>query len=242
MATRPRKRRTLPRRRWTNPLAWAVWNQRRLNKIRHDGGIVPPPECRYHYNFDGVDDVIEIDQRLIPDPINDTFEVGFSLEGGSIADGTFVAQNTSGTPASREFQIYKLGGVFTVIIGGQTKNTTTLVTEGKWRFVFGARLLIYKSDVLVEDFALNRGVEAEPDATFTIGARHASSSTYGFYYTGIICNVYVNNTNFYAIDDNSNTIVDSVSGQNGTLINGTPQQWEYSCIGSFTDEFSEEFF
>jgi len=36
----------------------------------------------------------------------------------------------------------------------------------------------------------------------------------------------------YAIDDNSTTIIDSVSGQNGTLINGTPEQWEYICEDS----------
>ena len=49
MATKPRKK-TLPLKKWTNPLAWAVWNQRRLNKLR---SIKPAESGEYTSEYTG---------------------------------------------------------------------------------------------------------------------------------------------------------------------------------------------
>lgn len=55
--------------------------------------------------------------------------------------------------------------------------------------------------------------------------------------SGVIANIIVEQagtlTNSWAIDDNSNTIIDSVGGNNGTIINGNPGDWElYTKVGN----------
>jgi len=49
----------LPRKKWTNRLAWAVWKQRQNNKIRAGGDAL-----RWFYEGDGVGSVISLDTPL----------------------------------------------------------------------------------------------------------------------------------------------------------------------------------
>ena len=76
----------LPKRRWTNSLAWSVWAQRRNNKRRAGGNIPPPLNQRYFTQLDGQS---KYWRRIEPDygqTTNATLECLFYGGGGSGAE------------------------------------------------------------------------------------------------------------------------------------------------------------
>lgn len=188
-------------------------------------------ESRYFRRNEGTTDAYEMGARLIPDPLNH-FDVEFQVLGDVDISGVFVAQMTSSTTGSREFQLYNNGGAVSLLLGGNETISTTTITAGVWRFVFdGVNIEIFKNGASVETVVANVGASTEPNATFTVAARHnGTNSTYGFHYAGTIANVKVrdgsgNIVNSYPINDNSNDIADEVGGQDGVVINPSPDDW-----------------
>ena len=193
----------------------------------------PAVNYRYFRRNAGTTDAYEIGSRLIPNPL-DHFDVEFELVGITDAAGTFVAQNLTTTTSNKAFQIYKLVevSVFTVLLGGAVNAINTTASNGTWRFAYdGTILVVYKEGLVVETIVISKGIYDEPTATTTLSARHDNTLTsYGNNYAGIMANVKFRNpagelTNSYAIDDNNDTITDTTNGQDGTVINGVPEDW-----------------
>lgn len=191
-------------------------------------------ESRYFYRLHGdltsSDAVIETYERLIPDPSVDDFFIGFELVGDIPTDPSYVvSQNFSLDVADREFYIYVSGGLFTfqIGVGGVAFTTGQIVEEGAFKLSFiGTTYTILRDGVQVETGTFVRGSGIEPTATFVIGARHHTNlNAYTFVYDGIIANVNVNGTNFYAIDDNDANLVDSVGGKDAFIRNEVPSNW-----------------
>ena len=186
---------------------------------------------RYFRRNEGTTDGYETNARLIPSPLTH-FDVEFQLLGDVDITGTFVSQNVSSTSSAREFQIFQNNQPVQVILGGAINTLATTLTSGVWRIKFdGVDIQVIKDGAVIETFTPSIGSLSEPSATFTMCMRHdGTNSTYGFHYEGVMANVVIRNTsdqitNDYLIDDNSDTLVDRVSGQNGTVINGNADDW-----------------
>lgn len=191
------------------------------------------PKLRYFRQNRGVNDGIEIGARLIPNPLQH-FDVETQLLGSDIQDGTLISQNVSNTGASREFQIFvqESSGGLRAWLGGVQVTVSASPTAGVYRFMFdGTALIATRDGVEIHSSNPSIGSASEPSATTTFGFRHAGTlSSYGFIYDGAQANVRIRNQSgsvihSYAVGDNSDTIVDSVGGNNGTVINGNASDW-----------------
>lgn len=179
---------------------------------------------------EGTTDNYEHSARLILDP-KVHFDIGFQITGATNENGTIVAQSIAAASSGREFMLFVVSDTLRVRIGGTSNTFTTPPTAGAWRLVFnGATVELFKEGISVESITPSVGVVSEPTATFTTGARHnGTNSSYGFRYEGVISNVVVRNSlgtvlNNYPIDEASGaTIVDTIGGQDGTIVNGNDE-------------------
>jgi len=190
-------------------------------------------ETRYFRRNEGTTDCYETNARLIPNP-KAHFDVEFQLLGSIDAACTFVAQNVSASAASREFQIFQNNNTVRVLLGGsETVFTSTITNAGTYRIVNdGVNIEIFRNGLSIETQAAVIGAATEGSATFTMAGRHAGSlSSYGFTYAGVMSDVVIRNSsgviiNDYPVNDDANTLVDLVGGNNATVINGNPEDWQ----------------
>ena len=179
---------------------------------------------------EGTTDCYETGARLIPDPLTH-FDVEFTVLGDVDNAGSVVAQSASSS--TKELHVFTDGGGFGVICGnGPIKYFSTIMSAGTYRVVNdGVNYTLFKSGLLVETVTANIGTLVDPTATFTIAARHGGSlGSYGYLYGGVIANVIIRDdlgviTNKYPINDNTNVILDTIGGQDGSIINGTADDW-----------------
>tara|TARA_R110001599_G_scaffold60377_1_gene167886 strand:+ start:5603 stop:6151 length:549 start_codon:yes stop_codon:yes gene_type:complete len=159
--------------------------------------------CRYYYDFDEGDNYISIPNYSVQ--VGDVIRVKYNstdLNSGYFWRGSassFLRQWTTGA-------IYFEGGSAKIDGVVATSLSTPLPEDGQEHEIeFTATTAFVLTAILTRQDSFSNGV---------LGC---------FYDFGI------NGDRFYAIGDNSTVIVDSVSGQNGTLINGDSNNWQNKC-------------
>ena len=181
---------------------------------------------------EGTTDGYEAGSRLIPDP-KVHFDIEFTLLGDIDVGGTFFAQNISSSNSVKELHVAQNFGALNIICGGsQTFLASPISTAGVYRLINdGVNYTLLRNGVLIDTVPANIGIVSEPTATTTIANRHDNSlGSYAFSYAGVIANVIVRDpvgviTNKYPINDNTNVILDTIGGQDGSIINGNADDW-----------------
>ena len=191
---------------------------------RGSGLVLDRLTSRYFNRLDGVQECVEVGARIIDDPLS-SFDIEVQVLGEISASGTLVSQTFGAEVTSREFQIFVQGGPIRIRLGGNDNQSTTSLSRGAWRFIFdGTNIQILLNGILQETLVASVGTSSEPTATFVIGARHNGAlNNYSFFYEGVMANVRITDngtpTHEWRIDDNSNTITDSIGSNDGTLVN-----------------------
>lgn len=210
--------------------------------VTRAGGIVPPPDCRYYYNFDGIDDYIGTSSISITGDfeLNVDIKTTQTLSDFAISDGQSFSTGIQGeslfyvdNPDGLQLIIGNGAGAFDrYVFGGQAdiadgvNNTIKLVRAGNNVSAFLGSTQIGATQNIVSPLVIFEGLWFGGAGREMEGVgSNLKIWTGGDSQTGTLIHS-------YAINDNSTTIVDSVGGQNGTLINGDPASWEYICENS----------
>jgi hypothetical protein len=208
--------------------AGTIRNATDRNMLLEDwlNAVLFPTSCRYYYNFDGFDDYISIPEITLAS--GDYVSVSYIARGVTPSNNLYIVDSTGIRCALMlrvDGTIFSTGvNAATIRIDGEL--TTTHPYDGKAHTITWTTNTACSIDVVGPRSSITA---FSPTVIYDLKAFSGGE-------TGTLIRS-------YAIDDNSSNIVDSVSGQDGTLINGTTGQWEYICEGSgaFTEEFTEEF-
>ena len=216
----------------TRPIQANPINARLIQARSIQAGLDTDEVCRYFYNLNGTDNVIETGQKFLNDVFSGDFFIEFGIEKVPSLSGAIVSQNVSSTKTEMEFQISKNAGVFEIVFAGEIVTTTTLVEKAFYRFDFNGstEIVISRDGQQVETISVTAGSASEPISTFTIGAAHNDDiASYAQFSDGIIYNININESAYYAVDDNSSTIKDSVGSNDAELLNVIAENWEIIC-------------
>ena len=139
----------LPRRKWTNSLAWSVWAQRRNNKRRAGGNVPPPPPLNQRY-FTQLDGQSKHWRRIEPNygqTTEATLEClfyggsgsGFQMLAGKVVDRFYIGLQSGNTVV---FGNGSSGGQSQTIVDLTKINHAKLVADGAnvTFFVNGAQI------------------------------------------------------------------------------------------------------
>lgn len=161
-----------PRRTWTNRLAWSVWNIRNKNRERQ-GGVVPPPiEYDYVYYLTGAG-AWTTQTKIIPDPVNQDFGVGFRLyKPIDTVNASIYSQTTQGNNLFQEFRILLNPDVRFILGGEVTLTGYTMLADVDYRLeIVGTTWTLFEDNIQVATNTFTRGAVQDPNAVSIIGAR-----------------------------------------------------------------------
>lgn len=208
-----------PLRRWTNPLAWAVWNQRQKNKER--GSVIPPlpSNCRYYLNFDG-STYIDLQEQI---NLSTDYEISFKYINADFTNRVFIGNQSDSNPqlsatSTTEFRVADGTNITSVIL------SETLTANGDLRFVkSGVNNKIYVNGILAQDFNTTSSASTGWDRI----ANNFSGILYDVKFydggdkdTGALIHS-------YSINDNGVSIADGSGSVNGSLAGS--QDWILIC-------------
>jgi len=194
---------------------------------------VSGPAERYVFNFNGVNQYIDTDARIID--IDNLNGLSFELYMGNFSQGTIISQSDSASAGQREFQLFiltdlevNLGGARTVI--ATSPNLPSSPGLLKVEFT-STEVIAYFSGSEIGRGVYTVGASRQPSAKTWICARGNGSGGAGFFKWGLTYNIKFNDGSVYnyPVDDgwsNNPTIRNTGSGANATLINGLESGWE----------------
>ena len=148
------------------------------------------------------------------------------------AGGYFLAKKAS-TDSTMRFGLTNAAQFFGIIDGGGTIGPAHSADPLDLNVI-----LIQKRGSVVEVFvngsSIGTGTSTQPFEFDSFYSPYAGSTSTG-YLTGVMADIEVISAgtliHFWAIDDDSNTLVDSIGGNNATVINGLASDW-----GLFTEQ------
>lgn len=207
-------------------------------KARFDQGITTsdeiPVETRFFYPLDGATNVISLPGLApISLPGVNPWYVAWGLLNASGSGGCVYSQQSDANGYEIQVTIDSNGDLRLGLNNGTYAVSTVqdFRIAGVYQVEFdGANWNIIYNGLPVDSIVAATGTAPAGIIRTVIGGISnvdgaGPPGPYRDYFDGVLYNVDVNASNFYAVNDNSDVIADSLSTKDGTLVNEVPGNW-----------------